>query len=169
MEKWPAEPNIRKDALETSERQVELVNLESLSGSDIREEDRAFIYTESGNRYMLRHSRARAGQLVIYDEREGGFSADNARQFLIKRGSSAIAELGRPLQYFAITDERTGTGAPVSSTIVTRIEIRRNLERHIRSHAAEPGGAFRIIAETMRAAAGPRRRSSNDIQGNENQ
>lgn len=160
MEKWPNRPITPKEEYEAGNLSFELVEARSLAASDIRADDRAFIHTSSGNRYMLRHSRSRNGQLVIYNEREGGFSAESARPFLVKRGAPAIAEVGRPLQYFAITDEQTGAGIAATSTTVNRIEIRRNLERAVQSGAEGrgPSGAFREIARSIISEATPAQR-----------
>jgi hypothetical protein len=111
---------------------------------------------------MLRHSQSRSGQLVIYNEREGGFIAESGHPFLIKRGSATIAEVGQPLEYFVITDEKKRTGTPVSSTRIKRIEIRRGLETAIRLSAPEQESdvGFQNIAEALKDAAGGRKRSS---------
>jgi hypothetical protein len=128
MEKLPSSDKSH----ESPHDSFEVVELPSLSPADVGNDDRAFIYTESGNRYMVRHSKSRGGALVIYNEREGGFFAENAHPFRAR--SNTLASVGQSFEYFAITDEASQEGNMATSTKITRIEVRRGLDK-----AAENG------------------------------
>lgn len=113
-----------------------------IRSEDIGADDRAFILTQSGNRYMIRHSKGRSEALVIYDERKEGFDANAAHPFMVRKENGQkgpIARVGIPLNVFAITDEKTEKGTEWNSTPVTRIEIRRGIEAAIRKVTAAQG------------------------------
>lgn len=143
------------------------MELKSLKVNDIHSGDHAMISTVSGNRYMLRHSQSR-GKLLIYNHREGRFSAESGHPFMIRRGTSVIAELGKSLDYFAIINEMDGTGNAYSSTPVRRIEVRCGLEVAIAHHITQDktGLDFGEIAQALRKEASPKRRGlSSDESG----
>jgi hypothetical protein len=165
MEKFPKQGPVARKEPSVLHESGDAIEINTLTSSDIRSEDRAFIYTESGNRYMLRHSKSRGGALTIYNEREGGFSAESGHLFMIRKGNIAIAEVGKSLNYFAMSNEhKDNTGEEVLSTRVTRIELRRGLEARVARRAAEQEaeGGFGGIANVVKEAAGPRRRGRND-------
>ncbi len=134
--------------MEKTPRQVpsnEVVELQFLSPADIDTDDRAFIHTESGNRYMVRHSKGRGGELVIYNEREGKFSPESGHPFLIR--SKTFASVGQPLEYFSVLDETTRRGSEVTTTKVTRIEVRKGLDKIAESEGRRMG---RGIADMLK-------------------
>lgn len=145
----------QKSTYESSLGSFETDEVRQLQASDIGTDDRAFVSTMSGNRYMLRHSQSRGEALVIYSERDG-FDEAHARPFRVRQGTDAIATVGAPLNYFAITDEEKQTGNEVTSTEVTRIEIRRGIEAAIRK-AGEGRGGFGGIADALKAQTHGRR------------
>jgi hypothetical protein len=115
----------------------EVVERPALRGADVGLDDRAFLHTESGNRYMVRHSKSRGESLVIYNEREGGFKTEGAHTFFV-RGQSPIAEIGKPINVLV---ETAGPNMEWRSTPVTRIEIRRGVERAVRDAVSSNEGA----------------------------
>jgi|SRR3989344_2242780 len=141
----------------------EVVELQALNPADIHDEDRAFIHTASGNRYMLRHSRGRNNKLVIYNEQKGGFKAEDAHSFYTRK-DSAIAEVGKPFNVLAITDEQKNTTSEWTSTAVTRIEVRRGIEAAIRNAVSRQtsGSWGTALAEAVAEQAGPRAVTSTD-------
>jgi hypothetical protein len=107
---------------------------DKISKSDIGDDDRVFIVTQSGNRYMFRHSQSRGGELVMYNERKGGFESENAHPFMIPDiQKDVIATKGSPFIYFDFTDEEQGTGEWVQSSTVTKIELRKGHEAGVRT------------------------------------
>jgi hypothetical protein len=156
MEKFPS----KKSTYESPLGSFEVDEFTALQPGDIGPGDRAFVHTKSGNRYMLRHSKSRGGELVIYNEREG-FDAEHARPFRIRQGSNAIATVGAPLNYFAIMNEKEQTGGEVASTEVTRIEVRRGLDEA--ANAADKGSeGLGSIADALKEAVRGRRRIGPD-------
>lgn len=141
----------------------EVDDLNAIDASDVKPGDRAIISTQSGNRYMLRHSDSREGQLVIYSERDG-FDAAHAHPFMIRRRSS-IAEIGKPMNIFAITDEQTNAGTEWTSTPVTRIEVRRGLDAAIKEaeRQNQSGGIGTMMANMVKEqVSGNAKRDHND-------
>ena len=160
MEKFPASrAGAPKAFYESPLGKFEVVELRSISRSDVASGDRAFIHTESGNRYMLRPSKSRGGELIIYNEREGGFGADNGHPFATPTGT--IATVGETFEYFKITDEANKMGFKANSSKVTRIEVRRGLEAAVAKAAAEAGGnqgpSFGGMSEMMKQEVRGRR------------
>ena len=134
----------RKESYDSPIGKFEVDIVPELHSANIGLGDRAFVTTESGNRYMIRHSKGRREALVIYDEKKEGFAAEAAHPFMTRKeegGKGPVARVGRPLNLFAITEEQTGKGVEWRSTKVTRIEIRRALEAAIRKVSAEQGNA----------------------------
>jgi hypothetical protein len=127
----------------------EIEEVRVLKPSDIGNIDRAFIQTESGNRYMIRHSESRGGSLVIYNERESAFKSAGAHPFLIRQNT--IAEVGLPLNIL-VEDEKEVSKTEWRSTPITRIEIRRGVETAIRDAAKGRGhsGFGAVLAEAIK-------------------
>lgn len=93
-------------------------------------------------------------------------ASETGHPFMIRRGSSVVAEIGKPLDYFAITNEKDGTGNACSSTRVLRIEVRRGLEAAIARHASQDQTevGFGDIAQALKERASPQRTgASSDI------
>jgi hypothetical protein len=108
----------------------EIEEVQVLKPSDIGDMDRAFIQTECGNRYMIRHSESRGGSLVIYNERESAFKPGGAHPFFVRQNT--IAEVGLQLNILA-EDENESSRNEWRSTPIARIEIRRGVEAAIRA------------------------------------
>jgi hypothetical protein len=144
MERTPRHRPIQAEFYESPLGKFEVKNLDKIASKDIEDADRAFIFTVSGNRYMLRHSKTRNGSLVIYNEREGnGFRNENGRPFLIEGDS--IAKVGEPMRYFEITDEINKMGNWANSTAIVRIEIRKGFDAAIEKLVTEG----RSVPETI--------------------
>lgn len=128
MEKFPQ--NQKTSTYENSRLgKFESVDLESLTMSDVTPADRAFIYTSSGNRYMIRHSRSQ-GAPMIYNEKEGGFGPGSGRRFGVRLDKKEIAKVGERLEYMQYSGENKQEGI-VTSTTIERIEVRKGLEEAI--------------------------------------
>jgi hypothetical protein len=150
-------PQSNKETYDSPLGKFEVEVVPELRSEDIGNDDRAFIETESGNRYMVRHSKSRGESLVIYNEREGGFDASGAHPFMLRNEAGVrgpIARIGQPLNVFAITEEKTGKGNEWKSTNVNRIEIRRGIEAAIRETVSQQNNPdaqslFKGIATAM--------------------
>lgn len=156
MEGPPSSRNPQKRYEHPQLGSFEVVELNAIKGSDVESGDRGFIHTESGNRYMLRHSKSRGGALIIYSERDGGFEDGTGHPFGIRKEATAIATVGRPLEYFEITDETSGRGSVVTSTNVTRIEVRKGFEAaiekavHEQAQGPQPINPGQMLREAVR-------------------
>jgi hypothetical protein len=127
----------------------ETEEVRELRPADVGNMDRAFIYTKSGNRYMIRHSESRGGNLVIYNERDSAFASAGAHPFFIR--GNMIAEVGFPLSVLAEV-EKGSSRNEWKSTQITRIEIRRGVEAAIRNavKGQTTGGLGAALAETIK-------------------
>jgi hypothetical protein len=159
-----------KEVYESQLGNFEVDVVPELRSQDIGNDDRALIMTESGNRYMIRHSKGRGESLVIYNERDEGFNAKNAHPFLIRNEAGnrgPIARVGRSLNVFVIMDEKANTGSEWNSTLVSRIEIRRGIEAAIRKevsrqNSGEGGNLFEGIVNAMSGLVGDARSTAGE-------
>ena len=100
-----------------------------LNSDDIENGDRVFVRTQSGNRYMLRHSKSRGGSLMIYNEKADGFKAG----YPLHQKGNSIAEVGNEFDFIIVTDEEKNIGTKRHATEVVEIEIRRGFDEFIQN------------------------------------
>ena len=117
-----------KETYESSVGKFEIVEIEAITGKNVETGDRAFIYTESGNRYMLRRSKSNNDSLMVYNEREGKFAPESGRVLGVQKESQYLAEVGQPFHAFAIGSVEAMTGQEFKSTLVKRIQIIRGID-----------------------------------------
>jgi hypothetical protein len=118
------QPNRR--FIEFRGKQYEVLDKRYISADAISIGDRAFIGTESGNRYMIRRSRSHSDALMIYSER----TAFGDGYVLL--ASTDLAEIGKPA-IFHVKDPSTGEDRTFSTTTVTAIEIRKGFDTAVES------------------------------------
>lgn len=106
----------------------EYVTTQSLSPDQIASDDRVFISTQSGNRYMVRRSKSRNGALMIYNKKEG-FKIG----YPIHDQHAHIADVSKGLNIWIVTDEAQKLGKQIMSTDVTYIEIRKGVDTILNS------------------------------------
>ena len=116
-----------------------------LKPSDFGKDDRVFISTESGNRYMIRWSKS-GNTFKIYNERADDFNHGETL-YNSYDGDTSIAETGKPLEFFIVTDPVRNLGRKMAATQVTGIEIRRNIDSAIEN--ASTGTSFQGIAQGL--------------------
>ena len=106
---------------------------EILNFSDIEDGDRVFIKTQSGNRYMIRHSKSRSGALMVYNEKTSGFKI--GKPLYIKE--NIIAEVGKDFDFITIDEKNKNMGNKSHATEVVEIEIRRGFDDFIEGRTGE--------------------------------
>jgi hypothetical protein len=104
-------------------KQYEVVDINILNPDLIEQNDRAFITTKSGNRYMVRRSKSRGGALTVYNEREG-FSVG----LPLHNQNETITRITEPMKLWVVTDEEKQLGKEIKSTEITAIEIRKGVD-----------------------------------------
>lgn len=140
----------QKKHFESVPEHIEDIELDKIAGSDILVGDRAFIVTISGNRYMLRRSKSNGDRLMVYNEREGGFSPESGRLLGLPKGQQVIAEKGKIFEAYAIDDPQKMTGGKFSSTPVAEIRLFRGLDTYAESKPKDETGSFgRFLAQQM--------------------
>lgn len=159
FEKGSGSPKARRESYDSRLGRFEVDVVSELRSENVGTADRAFIMTESGNRYMVRHSKGRGEELVIYNERKGGFVAEAAHPFMVRNEGGKkgpIARIGQPLNVLTSNGEWR-------STKVVKIEIRRGVEAAVRKAVVEQRGKdsslFGGIAKAIGDQAGGARTS----------
>lgn len=163
-------PNKKSNEFKNGSYEHEGRNFETLEGvaiaaKDIQTGDRAFIYTESGNRYMLRRSRSNDNKILVYDEREGEFNAESGRLLGLHTGRPHIAEIGKPFNAFALATTAAETSNEFTSKPVTRIVIIRGADTaaHSKTHKLSAGSWGRVLAQELgKAVRGQHNRLDGD-------
>ncbi len=120
----------RKRTMDFGDREFEVLDVNILRPSDIVAGDRTMITTGSGNRYMIRWSKSGGGP-KIYNERtefKEGFPLYNKYT-----DGSPIAEVGKPFEFYIITDTAANIGQKMEATPVSAIEIRKGIDDAIES------------------------------------
>jgi len=131
----------KKGIYESSYGRFETVEIDAIDPKDIQRGDRAFIVTESGNRYMLRRSKSNNDALMVYNEREGAFSPESGRILGVQKGKPHLAQKGRPFNAFSIDDIETMTGQEFRSTPVTQIIVIRGADTAVHSNSYQPSAS----------------------------
>ena len=98
-----------------------------LNPDDIEDGDRVFVKTESGNRYMIRHSKSAGGALKIYNEKADSFKLG----YPLYHQGQPIAEVGERFDFMIVTEKNLATG--YGATEVIGIEIRRGFDEYVES------------------------------------
>lgn len=111
---------------------MESVYLQELTPKDIKSEDRAFISTESGNRYMIRRSKSAGDKMKVYNERN---HFNDGYEIVPRDNPEVIAETGKRFLFTMLGfDKETKSGRQgFNATKVTEIELRKGIEKLIAS------------------------------------
>ncbi|MCC7160721.1 hypothetical protein IT399_03315 [Candidatus Nomurabacteria bacterium] len=107
-------------------KEYKVIDVPLLTPDLIEQGDRVFFSTESGNRYMIRRSRSHNGDLKIYNEKQDGFSTGELIHD--QRAKKVLAEVGKPMELWIVTDEVKNLGVKINSTNVKSIEIRKAID-----------------------------------------
>ena len=118
-------PQPSNESMEFKGEHFEVDKVSTLEISNIQRGDRVFVITESGNRYMLRRSESRNGALMISNEHESNFNTF----YPLYQPREVFAEVGRVMEFMAVTDELKSLGNTFTSSKVVGIEIRRGLDK----------------------------------------
>ncbi len=146
------QPQQPKRTVEFNGEHFEIDEPGVLNASDIQRGDRVLVTTESGNRYMLRRSESRNGALMISNERQSNFNTF----YPLHNPSETLAEVGKSMEFTAVTDEEKYLGSKMNSSTITHIEIRRGLDKAI-NNAPEGAGA-KSIADMLKDHVSGKRR-----------
>ncbi len=118
-------PQSSKEAMEFNGEHFEIDKVATLEVSNIQRGDRVLVVTESGNRYMLRRSESRNGALMISNERESHFNTF----YPLYQPREVFAEVGKVMEFMAVTNEQKSLGSTFTSSKIIDIEIRRGLDK----------------------------------------
>lgn len=113
-----------------------------LTVDDIRNGDRAFVMTESGNRYMLRRSKSANGAIKIYNEKK-----DKFQQGYELYNQGEIARVGEGFNFVMSLSQTEGQ--KYSATRVVGIEIRRGIDDAIENSGEERKSNVSGLAEEL--------------------
>lgn len=139
----PPEALSRK--MEFQGKSYEIKDVNTLHAQDIGKNDRVFITTQSGNRYMIRWSKSK-GVPMIYSERE---QFKNGKELANNYADGkAVAEIGIPMEYITVTNKEQRVGTKQRSSQVTAIEIRKDIDDAIEHAASETN--FSTIATSLK-------------------
>ncbi len=121
------EKNKQEDVYKVGDREFKVEKPDQLNPDNINPEDRVFITTKSGNRYMIRRSKSRGGTLMVYNEKADGFKVG----YPIALDKGSTVEIGQDFNFIAVNDEKKGLGQKYHATEIMEIEIRRGLDKFI--------------------------------------
>lgn len=127
------EKNKQEDVYKVGDREFKVEKPDQLNPDNINPEDRVFITTKSGNRYMIRRSKSRGGALMVYNEKADGFKAG----YPIALDKGSTVEVGQDFNFIAVNDEKKGLGQKYHATEIMEIEIRRGLDKFIEEESSE--------------------------------
>ncbi|MFH1893787.1 MAG: hypothetical protein ABIK83_14030 [Candidatus Zixiibacteriota bacterium] len=123
---------------------------DDLKGSDINPNDRVFIRTKSGNRYMLRRSKSAGNAIKIYNERADGFK----QGYILYDDGSALARVGKEFEFTVYIAEAKGQS--YVSTTVKDIEIRRDIDEACNNSDEIQGWGAYIASKIKKHVSGRR-------------